>query len=524
MRSSVLVAACLAVLLASLHTVTCTLDGVADTGSNEMLASADTGATVSRLARELQQVAERAVERLSTGAATNAEAWESLSAADRDAVVGWVTDSARRLPRIHAAEEELGRHHLNLATSRVHPAKQMEQYLQALQALQPLRAEQDRVALQAGLQGRRVTSMTPDSQRGSDAELPAAAGVGAAAGLPRRQRMLTAADLQAAVARRRLLGADDAGAGSGAGSSATAAAAGAAEGAARLPLDAAGAAREGAVDAIAAAREQRLPPTSALSQIRERLLKQHARRPQRVSGGPSVLHELEGTPGGPSDVHGLEAARRAAAAAAPAGRHSFDAAFAAAGGFAAAGSRARVPAFDEARSARFVAARDNAVRRALEAASEGGAAGVGLQLQAEQARAVLASSAQDRQAAAAGADAAAGAATAEGASAGAGAGTKTAAAAPSPAAGFTGMYDASTGLSEPTPECKKNVNTWLGTCVFAGADGGGDGKAAGGGAKGSSGGGGKDAGGKGGGSMSPACSKNLNTWLSKCVFADAKKK
>jgi hypothetical protein len=514
MRSSVLVAACLAVLLASLHTATCALDGVADTGSNEMLTSAETGATVSRLARELQQVAERAVERLSTGAATSTEAWESLSAADRDAVVGWVTDSARRLPRLHAAEEELGRHHLNLGTSRVHPAKQMEQYLQALQALQPLRAEQNRVALQAGLQGRRVTSMTSDRQGGSDAELSAAAGVGAAAGLPRRQRMLTAADLQAAVARRRLLGME--GGGSEAVSAVTAAAA--AEGAPPLPLDVADAAREGAVDAIAAAREQRFSSTSALSQIRERLMKQQARRPQRISGGPSVLHELEATPGGPSGIPGLEAARRAAAAAAPAGRATFEAAFAAAGGFSAAGSsgsQARVPAFDEARSARFVAARDNAVQRALEAASGGGAAGIGLQLQQQhaaamqqQARAVLAESAQGRQAAADGADA--GAETAEGA----GAGTKVAAAAPSPAAGFTGMYDASTGLSEPTPECKKNVNTWLGTCVFAGAGGG---------AKGGAGGGGKDAG-KGGGSMSPACSKNLNTWLSKCVFADAKKK
>jgi hypothetical protein len=546
MRSSVLVAACLAVLLASLHTVTCTLDGVADTGSNEMLASADTGARVSRLARELQQVAERAVERLSTGAATGAEAWDSLSSADRDAVVGWVTDSARRLPRLHAAEEELGRHHLNLATSRVHPAKQMEQYLQALQALQPLRAEQERVALlQAGLQGRRVASMSSERRggSGSDAEVPAAAGVGAASGLPRRQRMLTAADLQGAVARRRLLGLE--GAGAEAAGSATAAAA---EGAAQLPLDVAAAAREGAVDAIAAAREQRLPfsagtsaSASKLSAIRERLMQQQARRPGRVSGGPSVLHELEGTPGGPSaGVHGLEAARRAAVAAAPAaGRTTFEAAFAAAGGFAAAGSsgsRASVPAFDEARRARFLAARDNAVQRALEAASEGGAAGVGLQLQAEQlqhatalqqqARAALAEGAQDSQAAADGADAEAGAGTAEGAGVSAGtaegagvsAGTKVTAAAPSPAAGFTGMYDASTGLSEPTPECKKNVNTWLGTCVFAGADGG---KESGGG-KGS--GGGKDAGGKGGGSMSPACSKNLNTWLSKCVFADAKKK
>lgn len=74
--------------------------------------------------------------------------------------------------------------------------------------------------------------------------------------------------------------------------------------------------------------------------------------------------------------------------------------------------------------------------------------------------------------------------------------------APGPAAAFNGLYDASTGLSEPTKDCKKNVNTWLGKCVFTGSISGS--------AAASSGGAGQ--------AMSKDCAKTLNTWLSSCVF------
>lgn len=74
---------------------------------------------------------------------------------------------------------------------------------------------------------------------------------------------------------------------------------------------------------------------------------------------------------------------------------------------------------------------------------------------------------------------------------------------PGPAAAFNGLYDASTGLSEPTKDCKKNVNTWLGKCVFTGS-------VAGSAAAGGSGGAGQ--------AMSKDCAKTLNTWLSSCVF------
>lgn len=73
---------------------------------------------------------------------------------------------------------------------------------------------------------------------------------------------------------------------------------------------------------------------------------------------------------------------------------------------------------------------------------------------------------------------------------------------PGPAAAFNGLYDASTGLSEPTKDCKKNVNTWLGKCVFTGSISGS--------AAASSGGAGQ--------AMSKDCAKTLNTWLSSCVF------
>jgi len=97
-----------------------------------------------------------------------------------------------------------------------------------------------------------------------------------------------------------------------------------------------------------------------------------------------------------------------------------------------------------------------------------------------------------------------------------------------PPAANTGAYDASTGLAEPTPECKRTLTTFLGQCVFppdeSGGSGGGGGGSGGGGSGGGSGGsGGGGSGGGGGGSggggtrkaaaPSNTCVAVLNTWL-----------
>jgi hypothetical protein len=76
---------------------------------------------------------------------------------------------------------------------------------------------------------------------------------------------------------------------------------------------------------------------------------------------------------------------------------------------------------------------------------------------------------------------------------------------------FTALYDASTGLSEPTAACKTNVNGFLSKCVFTGGSSGGSG-----------GGGNPSTNGAGGpAALSKSCTQNLNTWLTKCVFASS---
>ena len=68
---------------------------------------------------------------------------------------------------------------------------------------------------------------------------------------------------------------------------------------------------------------------------------------------------------------------------------------------------------------------------------------------------------------------------------------------------FTPLYDASTGLSEPTSACKTDVNGFLAKCVFTGSS---SSEA-------------KSTNSASGGGLSKSCVTNLNTWLTKCVFA-----
>lgn len=75
-----------------------------------------------------------------------------------------------------------------------------------------------------------------------------------------------------------------------------------------------------------------------------------------------------------------------------------------------------------------------------------------------------------------------------------------------PPAANTGAYDPTTGLAEPTPECKLTLTTFLGKCVFPPSPTGtGDGGTSGTAMKGPS-------------APSEECTATLNTWLSKCVF------
>lgn len=69
---------------------------------------------------------------------------------------------------------------------------------------------------------------------------------------------------------------------------------------------------------------------------------------------------------------------------------------------------------------------------------------------------------------------------------------------------FTALYDASTGLAEPSAACKTNVNGFLSKCVFPGGAGGNKQSTNG---------------GAGAGGLSKSCTSDLNTWLTKCVFA-----
>jgi hypothetical protein len=68
---------------------------------------------------------------------------------------------------------------------------------------------------------------------------------------------------------------------------------------------------------------------------------------------------------------------------------------------------------------------------------------------------------------------------------------------PGPASN-TAAYDPATGLSEPTPECKKTLTSFLGQCVFPPPSSSSSSTENGGG--------------------SPQCSTTMNTWLAKCVF------
>jgi len=82
-------------------------------------------------------------------------------------------------------------------------------------------------------------------------------------------------------------------------------------------------------------------------------------------------------------------------------------------------------------------------------------------------------------------------------------------------------FDAATGLAEPTPECRRIMNGWLGTCAFGKAEEAKllqTGAAAG----------GSDIPGIDGydtaagmAEPTPECKKVMNGWMSKCVFSRA---